>query len=502
MKKISFIYFILFAFVIDASATHVAVLETVADKQTQEKVSLSDRQYLTNVLREEAVKMLPMEQNFTIMTRENINAMLPPGKSIEECEGSCLAETGRNISADYVCQAHVGTFGGELTLSAELYETAGSKLVASFNENGHDVKELLELIRKNAPDFFRKIRSGIIGFDGVSGIGELDGVGEFSFAGRRKFIVEILSNPAEAIPTIDGRGLPKCLSTPCKVQVEEGSHRFLASKELYEDAEVVVNIDENVKNVKLVLEPNFGWLELKPILEEKFADRGDLSVSVDENPVYGRKFPLSPGLHNVRVSHPCYDPVEFKVLIAKNKTEVFEKKMNRGKGGLELSAEYKGVPQTLKVFIDGVESGVTPYSGEVSLCPDVVLKDEGWEERAYVDTRWHEVVKKTHKLRNVPQSLYTMAGNEPETENGETPKKKSLKIHWMPIGIGGAVAAAGGLLATIGNARAKQAAERGGFSVAALEKNRDDVESAQLVRKIGLGLVIVGVLTVGISFAF
>ncbi len=141
-----------------AFATHVAVLETGADGAAKDKVPLSDRQYLTNVLREEAVKQLPATENYTIMTRENIQQMLPPGKAIEECEGSCLVETGKNISADYICQARVGSFDGDLTLSAELYETAGNKLIASFNGHGTNLKELLTLIELKSPDFFKVIK--------------------------------------------------------------------------------------------------------------------------------------------------------------------------------------------------------------------------------------------------------------------------------------------------------------------------------------------------------
>ena len=139
-------------------AAYVAVLETMADGDAKDSVSLLDRQYLTNVLREQAVKELPAKQGFTIMTRDNINAMLPPGKAIEDCEGSCLAETGKNIAADYVCQARVGRFGSKLTLSAELYETAGNKLIASFNGCGADVEELLSLIESKSIEFFRAIK--------------------------------------------------------------------------------------------------------------------------------------------------------------------------------------------------------------------------------------------------------------------------------------------------------------------------------------------------------
>jgi hypothetical protein len=178
MKRFLMTIILLLACTSGAFAAYVAVLETGVDQSVKKKVKLSDRQYLTNVLREEAVKQLPAEEDYTIMTRENISAMLPPGKAIEDCEGSCLAETGKNISADYVCQARVGSFGSKLTLSAEIYETAGNKLVASFNGEGANVQALLKVIKENAQDFFGKVKvdkvagSGGIGDSGSGGIGE------------------------------------------------------------------------------------------------------------------------------------------------------------------------------------------------------------------------------------------------------------------------------------------------------------------------------------------
>ena len=157
MKRLLFVFFVLLLSV-NAFATYVAVLETVADGNARDSVSILDRQYLTNVLREQAVKKLPAKENYTIMTRENIQQMLPPGKAIEDCEGSCLVETGKNIAADYVCQARVGRFGSSLTLSAELYETAGNKLIASFNGRGSNVEALLALVEKESHEFFGVIR--------------------------------------------------------------------------------------------------------------------------------------------------------------------------------------------------------------------------------------------------------------------------------------------------------------------------------------------------------
>ena len=157
MKRLFFTLLVLILS-INSFAAYVAVLETVADANAKDSVSFSDRHFLTNVLREQAIKELPAYQSYTIMTRENIQQMLPPNKTIEDCEGSCLVETGKNIAADYVCQARVGRFGGMLTLSAELYETAGNKLIASFNGRGSNVNELLAVIEVKAPEFFHSVK--------------------------------------------------------------------------------------------------------------------------------------------------------------------------------------------------------------------------------------------------------------------------------------------------------------------------------------------------------
>ncbi len=503
-----------------AFATHVAVLETIAASDVKERVSLSDRQYLTNILREQAVMELPVEQNYTIMTRENINAMLPPGKSIEDCEGSCLAETGRNIAADYVCQAHIGSFEGTLTLSAELYETAGNKLVASFNGQGASMKDLLDIIKEKSPNFFRKVKNSG-GYSGVGGIGEVAGAGEFSFAGKKKYIVEIVTTPAEAVPTIDGKAVPKCLSTPCKVQVEEGSHRFVASKERYDDAEIVIDISENNQKVELTLEPNFGWLEINPILEGTAASKGVLNVSVDGNSIKEKKILLDPGIHGVKMTHPCYDPVEFKVSIVKQKTEVFNQVIPRGKGGLELNVEYKGEPQAVTVMIDGVESGSTPYTGEVPLCAEVVLKGNDWTEKVAVLPKWHEVVQKTHRLQHTPENItmvedatrakaraaYNELDGKPGTSAGvsipsDVKQDESKTAKWVIFGVGSATVVSGVVLAVVGNAQAKNARDKKSDSEREFQKRIDDAKLGQNLRGVGIGLAIAGAVGIGISFAF
>lgn len=131
----------------------VAVLESTSGGV----LKLHEAQFITNVLREEAVRALYSKLNVTIMTRENIIEMLPPDKSLEECEGACIVETGKNISADYVSQARIGTFGKNLTISVELYRTSNNKLIASFNSKARDIDALEEDIRAKAAGMFYEV---------------------------------------------------------------------------------------------------------------------------------------------------------------------------------------------------------------------------------------------------------------------------------------------------------------------------------------------------------
>lgn len=150
-----FFVLIVFGVVSSMAATHVAVLETISEKDV---IGRSEKMFLTDKLRERAKVVLPAYMGYIVMTRENINAMLPPGKSIEDCEGSCLVETGKNIAADYVAQARVGKYGEKFTITVELYETSGNNLIGSFTAVKKDEDGLLDAVGAKADDFFSLIK--------------------------------------------------------------------------------------------------------------------------------------------------------------------------------------------------------------------------------------------------------------------------------------------------------------------------------------------------------
>ena len=548
MKAIIFFFSLILFCSTGAFATYVAVLETAVDSKVKNKVSLSDRQYLTNVLREQAVKQLPTTQNYTIMTRENILQMLPPGKTIEDCEGSCLVETGKNIAADYVCQARVGSFGGAFSLSAELYETSGNKLISSFNGQGADLNELLEIILQKSPDFFKSVKKEVRDFTDPSytdlGIISVGSNGNYSskeghnVAGHKKFTIEIVTMPEGAIPTIDGKALSKCPKTPCKVQVVEGSHRFIATHDLYDDADSLVEITENNQRVELNLLPNFGLLIINPKLDASVASLGALSVVVDGESKFTSKISLGSGIQTVRLKHPCFIPVEFKVAIEKRQTIVFDKELQRAKGGLDLKTLYRGRQRTVAVIVDGNVVGYTPFAGEVPLCADISVREGDWIEHVNVDIKWLDVVQHTHNLsfpspRNgvaykktetntdivkpaMPsliepnqenQGLNQNNGNDGVSANvGEhvstNIKQKKKEIHWVPLWISGATVVTGVTLAVIGNMNAKKAYKAGFNDDYEYNQNRKDARSGQRYRSAGIALAIAGAVGVGWSILF
>jgi hypothetical protein len=506
-------------------AKYVAVLETAADPAAKDKVSISERQYLTNILREKAVKTLPAELNFTIMTRENINVMLPPGKSIEDCEGSCLAETGKNIAADYVAQARIGKLGENLTISAELYETAGNKLLASFNGRSASIEGLVVEINNKATDFFKKAR----GNDswGMSGFGDFSGAGGFSMNAKQKYIVDVESEPAGATLSIDGRPEPKCTSTPCRILVETGEHLFLAAREGYDVSEMVVNVNENGQKIKMTLTSIYGSLVIKPKRLDNAGVASDMRIELDGKQVASEKFQLEPGIHEVQITHPCCDPVFFKVSIMKGKEERFEEPLVRALGGISLTADSAGVPVAIPVYFDRVLKGTTPFASEVPLCTKVTVGDKFNQDEIPVSLKFHETVEYNYHVRGTPEdtvkapvkTAFEKGYDELECATGGDCKpapsdkpvigesvpanvKPEKKIHWIPLGISAAVFAAGTIIAVVENSSAKKTYEKKPQTKDEYGAGLNDVRSAQTGRAVGVGLAIVGALGVGLSFVF
>ena len=486
MKKIAQLIILVMLLAGTSFAKFVAVLETVGDGK--DGLSLSERQYLTNMLREQAVQELPAELNFTIMTRENIMMMLPPGKSIEDCEGSCLAETGKNIAADYVAQARVGKVGSNISISVELYETAGSKLVASFNGLGADVDALINVIKAKAPEFFRKARGGATGivrtgFDGIQ---------------NQSFVVNVSTNPQGAALSIDGRPVPQCVQTPCEVLVDAGEHRFVAILQHHEDGEGVFTVTGNGQQISLDLVPRYGTLKL----DLEFPSGGtyeELKIKVDNNLVPAAdKVLMDPGTREVSISHRCYSPVSFKVGVFRDKEETFKETLKPVMGGLSLKAHSAtGEERNLTVIVNGEKAGTTPYSGSVPVCAKIAVADESGEHPVDVGLEQGKVT--TFDYVESAQEVASLQPGESIPSNVEQPSsglRTGLRI------TSGVVSALGFGAALYGIIKMKNLADQAPDNKEDYEARLEDIDNHEWFRRFGLLFGGIGLVGLGLTFVF
>ena len=366
--------YILIAFltVTSIASTHVAVLETVSE---QGVIGRSEKMFLTDKLRERANKVLPAYMGYIVMTRENISAMLPPGKSIEDCEGTCLVETGKNIAADYVAQARVGKFGKQLTVTMELYETAGNNLVGSFTARKPDAEGLLEEIEREADRVFQQILSAsVLTVSKNEGISAVKTSSEGYKAGSGKILfVNVESSPAGALFSVDGRVNSSCNTTPCEIALPAGKHKFIFNKEMYQDEDLTVDIQKSGLKISVKLVPHFGKVTIDPVFVGNFGKLSEAEVMVDGKKIQQKSLQLSVGEHKVQISHRCYEKVSFDLNVKNRSIILFDEKLQPILGGVQLDASIDGKIKAEPVYVDDQMKGLTPFLELVPVCSKIQI---------------------------------------------------------------------------------------------------------------------------------
>jgi hypothetical protein len=114
-------------------AKSIAVSETQA---SSDLLSSPEIQYLTAVLREEATRVLPASQDWTVLSRESM---------VE------------SYNADFKVQTQISKFGSSLVINAEMYESSSNTLVASYTGKGATIEDIETIIKEQSPAFFQKL---------------------------------------------------------------------------------------------------------------------------------------------------------------------------------------------------------------------------------------------------------------------------------------------------------------------------------------------------------
>jgi len=378
----------------------VAIINTVDDRDS---IGVSELIYLTDRLRETAVNVLP-KPRYGVMTTESIVAFLGSQERAEkECrESSCLAELGRKVSADYVSQARIGRFEGDLTIKVELYSSKSGVMIGSFTGESKYLQGLRTIIDEKAPILFKKLPDASGGIavpfiaGGIGGVQTADG--DYEFEGTKRYLVSITSNPEGASLSFNGIPDAHCTKTPCNVELREGNARIIANLEQYEIADTTVSIKQNKQNINIRLKANFGVLEIKPAYLGGIGNSIPWNLSINDKHYSLGEIRLSPKEYIVKLNHECYEDISFKAGINKDRREIFDMANNivLKKGGLDLSAEADDEPVSEPVYVNGKRVGETPFSGSVPICAKIQIG--AGRETVNVNIKHKATKTYTHKM--------------------------------------------------------------------------------------------------------
>ncbi|MDR2593245.1 MAG: PEGA domain-containing protein, partial [Fibromonadaceae bacterium] len=303
----------------------------------------------------------------------------------------------------------LGRFGGNLTISVELYNSAtGLQVSTTISGEAKEVYGLLAVLNEKAPRMFSKLPGvsngktyppAVVG--GISGIQTADEGYELN-EGKR-YLVNLNTEPLGAVLSFDGVPSTSCTKTPCKLELAEGNVRIVAVLEQYERADTTVFIKQNNQNIIIKLKPNFGFLEIKPAYLEEIGKDEQWSLTINGKAISSWENKLSPNKYKVELSHRCYEALSFEVGINKGKNEIFDmaKHIKLKKGGLILSAEMDGEPVSEPVFVNGKQVGETPFNGAVPLCAKVEIG----KNKKIVDVKLKYNEKVEHKFKGISASL-------------------------------------------------------------------------------------------------
>jgi hypothetical protein len=230
-------------------ATPIAVASTkrVAVLPLTNSASVPTKQirFLTQVIRQEGINALAGGP-FQILTQANLEALLPPGKTLADCIDECAIKTGRNLKAHYVITGQLQKAAGSYRLMLGVYATRKGTYLDALTLVGRDILQLEQQIKRRARAAYATIRTDAQGSRfalGGSGaiVLETDAPQAITMAKRprdREF-VSFTSKPSGVSVVVDER--PVC-KTPCQRVMPRGRRAVQLRGRCFEPASTQVNV--------------------------------------------------------------------------------------------------------------------------------------------------------------------------------------------------------------------------------------------------------------------
>jgi formylglycine-generating enzyme required for sulfatase activity len=373
--------------------------------------------YLSDLVRGAARRTLPAER-FLLMTRENIQELLPEGRSLADCVGDCAVETGRKIGADYVVTGDVTSFGGQVRVTANLHEIGSGNLLGQVVAGAPNVLGVEDDLKAKVLDLLAPLRGGA----GSVGGGDLTegkiggGATVWSAAGVAKIVASFASDPPGAMVEVDGQPVGE---TPCGKALAAGVYRVGIKKVHYVAYEQAIEVNAGVApKLSVVLTPDFGWLTVE-------SDPAGLAVTIDaeaagSTPLTARE--VSPGPHEVMITAENYHDEGQRVVIDRGERETVRVAPVPRNGGITVIAtDPKGSAVEATVKSDGRVVG-NAYE------PITLLRGRHEVTVETAASTWRgEVMVVEEKMTEVPVGLAAKSELSPQAQG-------SLKMVTIPAG--------------------------------------------------------------------
>ncbi|MGK0362388.1 MAG: hypothetical protein ACI9U2_004709 [Bradymonadia bacterium] len=299
---------VLSASVAQAGPRRVAVLSL---KNTAE-LAPPEVRYIADQVRAGLLRLPPSQ--FVILTRENILAMLPPGRQLADCEGDCEVETGRNIGADLIITGEVLAFGAGLRVALRAHEVESGKLVATVAASGATIEALERPVVDAARALALRLPAAQPGLQVGVGAPRPPPAPNQPVNDDTGFLV-ITSQPTGAQVRIDGVAVGV---TPQQQELSIGRHRVQVGHALYHPDVRALRIGPTGARLAVVLRPAHGALRVEG--ERHLAGA---QVRLNGEPV-GRvpwaATQKASGDYVLTVEAPCHAPFEQRITVRDGQT--------------------------------------------------------------------------------------------------------------------------------------------------------------------------------------
>ena len=359
MASLKLITLLFWAILISGPAYAEERLAILEFRNIDNAMSRSEVGYIAEIFRDLGAKI--GRRGLSVMTKENILQLLPPGKSLEQCQGECEVETGRNIGADYVLSGEVRKLpeGLGYRLTAKIHQTRNGSLLSSEIYQGVNFKQLeSDILNSRKKDVFRPIRARVIAPD----------FQEKSFGEKAatvqgwdtsSTIVQFNTDPQGAFVEVDGAVI--CQQTPCSKELGLGRHDVAFKMFQFFSLQEELNVLAEMKPVVRKLKPNFSVLVLKTDPAEGFDVYLD-GKSIGKTPLPPTR--IDPRPHKLLIKSDRYyeKGIEFKPELGV--TREISLKPDPKMGALRIIAkDPNGNDVIAEVTIGEIVMGKTPYQG-------------------------------------------------------------------------------------------------------------------------------------------